>query len=113
MPEALAGERNPKGGNSMIRHVVMFTWRPEATAEQKQRVLTELRTLPPLMAGLREYHAGPDAGLVSGNFDFAVVADFEDTDSYLAYRDHPAHRAVIDERIRPIMASRAAVQYEI
>ena len=100
-------------GSSMIRHVVMFTWTPEATPEQKERVLTELRTLPPLMAGLRAYHAGPDAGLVPGNFDFAVVADFDDAGSYLAYRDHPAHRAVIDERIRPIMAGRSAVQYEI
>jgi hypothetical protein len=96
----------------MIRHVVMFTWKPEATAEQKLRVQTELRALPPLMTGLRSYHAGPDAGLVPGNFDFAVVADFEDAASYLAYRDHPAHRAVIAECIAPIRADRASVQYE-
>ena len=57
----------------MFRHVVMFTWKPEATAEQKQRVLTELRTLPPLMAGMVAYHAGPDAGLAPGNFDFGVT----------------------------------------
>jgi len=97
----------------MFRHVVMFTWKPEATAEQKQRVLTELRTLPPLMAGMIAYHVGPDAGLAPGSFDFAVVADFEDADSYLAYRDHPAHRAVIDECIAPIRKERAAVQYEL
>ena len=97
----------------MIRHVVLFTWTAAATGEQKEKVATELRSLPPLMRGLRAYHAGPDAGLAQGNFDFAVVADFEDADSYLAYRDHPAHRAVIDERIRPIMANRSAVQYEI
>jgi Stress responsive A/B Barrel Domain len=97
----------------MIRHVVMFTWKAEATAEEKQRVLTELRTLPPLMSGLHAYHVGPDAGLVPGNFDFAVVADFDDLDSYLAYRDHPAHRAVIDQTITPIRQDRAAVQYEI
>ena len=97
----------------MIRHVVMFRWTAQASTEQKLRVQTELRALPPLMTGLRSYHAGPDAGLVPGNFDFAVVADFDDAGSYLAYRDHPAHRAVIDERIRPIMAGRSAVQYEI
>jgi hypothetical protein len=97
----------------MFRHVVMFTWKPEATREQKQRVLTELRTLPPLMSGMRAYHAGPDAGLAEGNFDFVVVADFDDVASFLAYRDHPAHRAVIDECITPIRAARGAVQYEI
>jgi hypothetical protein len=96
----------------MIRHVVLFTWTPEATAEQKLRVQTELRALPPLMTGLRGYHAGSDAGLAAGNFDFAVVADFEDAASYLAYRDHPAHRAVIDECIAPIRGDRASVQYE-
>ena len=97
----------------MIRHVVMFTWTPEATPAQKERVLTELRTLPPLMAGLRAYHAGPDAGLVPGNFDFAVVADFDDTDSYLAYRDNPEHKDIISRFSGPHAKSRAAVQYEI
>jgi hypothetical protein len=97
----------------MIRHVVMFTWKPEATPAQQEQVLTELRALPPLMKGVRAYHAGPDAGLVSGNFDFAVVADFEDAESYLAYRDHPAHRAVIDQTISPIRQERASVQFEI
>ncbi|HEY5361756.1 MAG TPA: Dabb family protein [Streptosporangiaceae bacterium] len=97
----------------MIRHVVMFTWKAGASAEQKQRVLTELRALPPLMTGMRAYQAGPDAGLEAGNFDFAVVADFEDVASYVAYRDHPAHRAVIKESIVPIRQDRAAVQYEV
>ena len=97
----------------MIRHVVMFTWKAAATPEQKRRVLTELRTLPPLMTGMRAYHAGPDAGLAADNFDFAVVADFDDEQSYLAYRDHPANRAVIEETITPIRQDRAAVKYEI
>jgi hypothetical protein len=97
----------------MIRHVVMFTWKPQATPEQKRRVMTELRALPALMTGMRAYQAGPDAGLTPGNFDLAVVADFDDVASYLAYRDHPAHRAVIEESIRPIRQDRASVQFEI
>jgi quinol monooxygenase YgiN len=99
----------------MIRHVVLFTWTPEATQAQRQRVADELDALRPMLSelsGFRSYQVGPDAGLVEGNFDFAVVADFEDTGSYLAYRDHPAHRAVIQEVIRPITRSRAALQYE-
>ena len=30
----------------MIRHVVVFTWKPEATAEQKQQVSAELARCP-------------------------------------------------------------------
>jgi hypothetical protein len=97
----------------MIRHTVLFTWKPDATDEQKTRVLTELSTLPPLMSGLRAYQLGPDAGLTDGNFDFAVVADFDDRESFIAYREHPAHKAVVAECIAPIRQDRASVQYEI
>jgi hypothetical protein len=97
----------------MIRHVVMFTWKAGTTDEQQGRVQAELRALSPLMSGLRSYTCGPDAGLVPGNFDFAVVADFEDAASYLAYRDHPAHRAVIDECITPIRQDRSSIQFEV
>ena len=47
-----------------------------------------------------------------GNADFAVVADFDDAAGYLVYRDDPAHRRIIAEYLRPILASRAAVQFE-
>ena len=97
----------------MLRHVVLFTWKPEATADQRQAVATELRKLPGLVAELRRYQVGPDAGINPSNFDFAVVADFDDRAGYLAYRDHPAHRAVVDQYITPIAGVRAAVQYEI
>jgi Stress responsive A/B Barrel Domain len=96
----------------MLRHVVLFTWAPEATEEQRLTVATELRKLPGVIAELRAYAVGPDAGINQGNFDFAVVADFDDRDGYLAYRNHPAHRAVVDKHITPIAATRAAVQYE-
>ena len=97
----------------MLRHVVLFDWVPEATDEQKKRVTDELRTLPPLMSGLRSFLVGPDAGIVDGNFSFAVVADFDDAQSYLAYRGHPAHRAIIEQVINPVTRQRVSVQYEI
>ena len=97
----------------MIRHVVVFAWVPEATDQQKQQVADELRKLPPLMTGLRAYHFGPDAGIIDGNFDFAVVADFDDADSYIGYRDSDVHQDIIRRFSRPNTKPRAAVQYEI
>jgi len=96
----------------MIRHVVLFRWTPEATAEQKQRVAAELSRLPALVPSLRDYRLGANLGLNPGNFDFAVAADFDDAEGYLAYRDHPEHRAIVAEFIQPIVTERAAVQYE-
>lgn len=95
----------------MIRHVVLFTWADDATDEQKEAVATELRKLPAAIPEIRSYTVGPDAGINQGNHEFAVVADFDSVDDYLVYRDHPLHQAVIADRIKPIVASRAAAQF--
>jgi heme-degrading monooxygenase HmoA len=97
----------------MIRHVVLFTWDDEMTDELEQQLAAELTALAATMAGLRAYHAGRDAGLVEGNYDFAVVADFDDAASYLAYRDHPEHQDIISRLSRPHARSRASVQLEL
>jgi len=96
----------------LIRHTVMFTWKPEATDEQKKRVAEELSRLPGVVPSIRAYAMGSDLGVNEGNWEFAVSGDFDDLDGYLAYRDDPAHRAIIAEHIQPIIATRAAVQFE-
>ena len=97
----------------MIRHVVLFTWTDEMTEELEQQFAAELNALSPTLPGVRSYHAGPDAGIIEGNFDFAAVGDFDDADSYLAYRDHPQHQDIIGRLSRPNTKARASVQYEI
>jgi hypothetical protein len=97
----------------MIRHVVLFTWSEGMTDELERQLAAELNALAPTLPGVRSYRAGPDAGLIEGNYDFAVVGDFDDVDSYLAYRDHPAHQDIIGRLSRPHVKSRASVQYEV
>jgi hypothetical protein len=96
----------------MIRHTVVFTWKPEATEEEKERVASEVAKLPSIVPSVRAFASGPDAGLNQGNFDFAVTADFDDEDGYVAYRDDPGHREVVQRYMTPILDRRAAVQFE-
>jgi Stress responsive A/B Barrel Domain len=94
--------------------MVMFRWIPEATREQKERVKDELKRLPALIPQVRSYDIGEDLGLAGEiNFDFAVVADFDDLGGFVAYRDNPEHRAIVETYIQPIAGARGAVQYEI
>jgi hypothetical protein len=100
----------------MIRHVVVISWKPEATAEQKQQVSADLATLPAQMQGLtgsRAYVFGSDLGVTETNADFAIVADFDDVESYVAYRDHPAHVEVVKRSIAPIAERRMVAQFEL
>ena len=97
----------------MFRHVVLITWKPDATEAQKGAVADELGQLPGVIDVIRDYRFGPDAGINPASRDFALVADFDDADGYLAYRDHPAHRKVVEDYLNPIVASRASAQYRI
>lgn len=97
----------------MIRHVVLFTWDDEMTEEMEQQLATELTALAAKLPGLRSYHAGPDAGVIEGNYDFAIVADFDDAESYLAYRANAEHQEIVGRISGPRAKDRASVQYEI
>jgi len=96
----------------MIRHVAVFRWRPDTSAAAVERVTEGLRALPEAVPSLRAYHVGADLGLGEDQWDYAVVADFDDAAGFLAYRAHPAHVAVLEERILPILEARAAVQFD-
>ena len=95
----------------MFRHVVLLRWKPEATPEQRAAVETGLAALPGLIPEISTYTIGTDAHVNEGNYDLVVVADFDDVDGYLVYRDHPDHQAVIREHVAPILAERAAIQH--
>jgi hypothetical protein len=96
----------------VIRHTVLFRWNPAVPAATLAAVGAGLGALPAAIPSIRSYSFGTDVGINEGNFDYAVVADFDDLDGYLAYRDHPDHRAVIAEHIAPNVAERVAVQFD-
>jgi hypothetical protein len=96
----------------MLRHVVCFRWRDDATEEQKDAVRAGLADLPDQIPEIAGYHVGHDAGIRDTSWDFAVVAEFASRDDFLAYAAHPARQAVIDERITPIVEKRVGVQFE-
>ncbi|MFI6485019.1 Dabb family protein [Nonomuraea sp. NPDC050663] len=96
-----------------FRHIVLLKWIDSATEEQKAAVLEELSKLPAEIPQMRSYTLGPDAGVSEGNYDFGIIGEFDSAEDFFVYRDHPLHQQVISERIKPILAARAAVQHQI
>ncbi|GAA2137153.1 Dabb family protein [Actinomadura napierensis] len=97
---------------SGFRHVAMFRWAEGTTIGQQEEVAARLRELTGVIPQIRGYSVGLDAGVDPGTYEFIVVADFAGKDDYLVYRDHPTHRAVVEEFVAPLVAERAAIQYE-
>jgi Stress responsive A/B Barrel Domain len=96
----------------MIRHCVMFRWKDGTSPATIGEVEAALAKLPDAIPAIAAYTFGRDIAVNSGNYEFAVVADFATLDDYLVYRDHPDHKQVIVDLIVPNIAERAAVQFE-
>lgn len=96
----------------MLRHVALFRWTADTTADDVTAIAEGLAGLPSAIPGIRDFRFGPDAGINAKTADFAVVADFDSADDYIVYRDHPAHRAFITDLIEPHLAERTSIQYE-
>jgi hypothetical protein len=97
----------------MIRHAALFGWNEHAKDADKTRAFDELGTLPDIVPSVRAFSMGADVRVNEGNYDFAVTADFDNIDGYLAYRDDPAHRAIVAAYVAPFTNRRAAVQFEL
>lgn len=94
-----------------VRHIVCLRFNEGTTAEQVAELDAALRRLPDLIPGLVDFRVGADVGLAEDNADFGISADFATLADYLVYRDHPEHQQIIVGLVRPITASRTAVQF--
>jgi hypothetical protein len=97
----------------MIRHVVVMSWSEGTDAARRARSVEAMRRLPEDVGGMTELTVAEDAGLSAGNADVILIADFPDVEAYRRYAQDAVHQALIAEHIRPFLAARSAVQFEV
>jgi hypothetical protein len=97
----------------MIRHVVVFTWSEDADEARRTTTLDALRGLEQAVGGMSSLTVAEDAGLAEGNGHTVLIADFPDVEAFRRYAADPVHQAVLAEHVRPFLAGRSAVQYQI
>lgn len=94
----------------MIRNVVLAKLKTGFDVAEVERIQDGLRGLN--CPGTVRYTVGSDAGLRDGNWDFVIVADFADVDSYRGYDADPGHNE-LRARLAPFIAQIARAQFEI
>lgn len=92
----------------MIRHIVMWKFRPGTEAEQTQ-FLTELGGLQGVIPELLRSEVAVNVG--QGNYDAVLVSEFESLQALDAYKNDPRHKAV-SALCKSIREDRVAVDYE-
>ena len=92
----------------MIRHSVMWKFRPGTEAEQA-RFLEGLRSLQGVIPQLLKSEVAVNVG--RGNYDAALVSEFESLEALETYKNDPRHKAV-SALCKSIREDRVAVDYE-
>lgn len=93
----------------MIRHIVMWKFRPGTEAEQ-EKFLKELQSLQGVIPQLVRSEVARN--VAPGNYDAVLVSDFQSLEDLEAYKKDPRHQAV-SALCKSIREDRVAVDYEV
>jgi len=94
----------------MIRNVVLAKLKDGYDAAELAQIQQGLRDLN--CPGTVAYSVGSDAGLREGNWDFVIVADCADVESYRGYDADAEHNA-LRARLAPMVEQIARAQMEL
>ena len=92
----------------MIRHIVMWKFRT-GTEDQQEQFLTGLAALQGVIPQLLRSEVVRSVG--EGNYDAALISEFESLETLEQYKVDPRHKAV-SALCKSIRTDRAAVGYE-
>ena len=92
----------------MIRHIVMWKFRPGTETEQT-RFLESLRALQGVIPQLLRSEVAVNVG--EGNYDAVLVSEFASLEDLEIYKNDPRHKEV-SALCKSIRTDRVAVDYE-
>jgi hypothetical protein len=94
----------------MIRNVVLVKLKAGYDAAELAKIQDGFRNLD--CPGTLSYTVGDDLGLREGTWGFAIVADFQDVDSYRGY-DQDAEHNRLRALLAPMVEQIARVQFKL
>ncbi len=97
----------------MIRHVAVFRFNDDMTADAIDHIDEVLATLPDIVPEILAFRSGRDIGLTDGAWDYGVVADFAPPDDYTTYTTNPDHVHMVKNIVGPHLKQSARLQFEI
>jgi hypothetical protein len=75
----------------MIRHTVLFKFKPDFPPADKQAWIDGLNNMTGKIPGMLSLSHGADILCTERSFDYAIVADFERVEDIAVYNTHPLH----------------------
>ncbi|MBR5539723.1 MAG: Dabb family protein [Clostridia bacterium] len=98
----------------MVRHVIVWSFKDELSAEEKaaaaKKIKTELEALVGVVPGLKELTVITNP-MDSSNVDLMLDSTIDTPENYDVYKVHPAHVAAATY-VRSVVQSRSCMDYE-
>ena len=95
----------------MLKHLVFFKFKPEATEAEIGDLVQSLQALPAIIPEIREFQVGRDVVRSERSYDLGLLSAFDDLDAMQRYQVHPDHQAVV-AKVKRLCSGVVAVDYE-
>lgn len=95
----------------MIKHIVMWTFKPEVSEADKLEMKRQLEALQGVVPTLLKIEVGLNVAEGDAARDMVLYSEFESLTDLTAYAGHPEHVKVV-EFVKPLVRDRAVVDYE-
>jgi len=97
----------------MIRHVVLFRFRPGLEPERQREFHAATAAFVKQIPAISAAQFGPNLRLQQEGFDYALLLDFVDATAFARYKAHPAHARFIEDHIRGRVDETVRVQLAV
>ncbi|MBQ8850469.1 MAG: Dabb family protein [Clostridia bacterium] len=100
----------------MIRHVVMWKFKPEAEGKTKlenmEWVREHLYALMPIIPEIKRMEIGFDVKHTDMSMDLLLLTEFDSMEALATYAEHPEHLKV-SQYVRKVIETRVVLDCEI
>jgi len=96
----------------MIRHMVLFRFRADATSQDREAVLAGLSRLPSLFPAMQRFGLGENVSQRDQTFSHVMTMEFADRKQLEIYLGSPVHENFVAGHFRPNIEQRAIASYE-
>ena len=97
----------------MIRHVLLFSFKPEVDEERRQGLLAGLRAFPSQFAGMSGFELGRNESRRDASFEYGMTLTFDSYDDLHRYLDSERHENFVALSFRSLISGRAIVSFEV
>ena len=95
----------------MVDHLVLFTVREDAAAEDVEDLLSSLKALKSSIHNVIDLSVGENFSARSRRYTHGLFVRFQTVDDLQTYIDHPEHHAVV-EKLDALTTGRLVVDYD-